>query len=65
MTTAGNIAAICSKSFSRNISGCGGAGPPPGLIPKNQVMEKIFIKCYVAGKKDGIICDGEQVVIGN
>lgn len=34
-------------------------------IPKNQVMEKIFIKCYVAGKKAGIICDGSQFVLGH
>ena len=34
-------------------------------IPKNQVMEKIFIKCYVSGKKAGIICDGSQFVLGH
>ena len=28
-------------------------------------MEKIFIKCYVAGKKAGIICDGSQFVLGH
>ena len=28
-------------------------------------MEKTFIKCYVAGKKAGIICDGSQFVLGH
>ena len=28
-------------------------------------MEKIFIKCYVAGKKASIICDGSQFVLGH
>lgn len=28
-------------------------------------MEKIFIKCYVAGKKAGIICDGSHFVLGH
>ena len=28
-------------------------------------MEKIFIKCYVSGKKAGIICDGSQFVLGH
>lgn len=28
-------------------------------------MEKVFIKCYVAGKKAGIICDGSQFVLGH
>ena len=28
-------------------------------------MEKIFIKCYVTGKKAGIICDGSQFVLGH
>ena len=28
-------------------------------------MKKIFIKCYVAGKKAGIICDGSQFVLGH
>lgn len=66
MPTAGNIAAISSKPHSRNISGCGGASPPPGLIPKTKkVMQKEFVKCYVAGKKAGIICDGSQFVLGH
>ena len=28
-------------------------------------MQKEFIKCYVAGKKAGIICDGSQFVLGH
>ena len=44
MITAGNIAATCSKSFSRNISGCGGASPPPGLIPKKSSYGKDLYK---------------------
>ena len=30
-----------------------------------KVMQKEFIKCYVAGKKAGIICDGSQFVLGH
>lgn len=28
-------------------------------------MQKEFVKCYVAGKKAGIICDGSQFVLGH
>lgn len=28
-------------------------------------MQKEFVKCYVAGKKAGIICDGTQYVLGH
>ena len=28
-------------------------------------MQKEFVKCYVAGKKAGIICDGSQYVLGH
>ena len=48
----------------------GTAGPRPAegsniINQKSEVMQKEFVKCYVAGKKAGIICDGSQFVLGH